>query len=346
MEEPSVQPTNEQHGVFAPCQIFAIDREMLSCKLIFFFHNAGFKCLNSFKSLYYLSFGIGIDKVGLSSSIVGISQLLWFPLWGMLIDFISKRRQTFITVVVLLATFTNFSIPWLLQAIAEHEIITICTNTTNATLRHNSTCISKVKLVNSDTFFYAITLIGAVCSVCTIGEISYRDTAVIKVTYTRSKLHNIGEQRTLAPLGMAIGTLIAGFAIDHYHHPHHSPYLVAFYIYVPLSLLGLPFLFDITKKADWSYGTTVVATGASKAIAIGRDIASVAGSTENVVFLASIFVFGYGADTYSHFLYIYMHKEMRKPSKTIMAVSSAIGTLSEMVALKFSMKMIHLVGGI
>ena len=325
-------------------KMLTINKEMLACKLIFFFHNAGFRCLNSFKGLYYLSFGIGVDMVGLSASIVGISQLAWFPFWGMLIDFISKSREIFITVVVLLATFSNFSIPWLLQMVAETKRTTICTNATNGTSNDTSTCTSKVKLLNQNAFFYAITVIGLICSIGEIGEVSYRDAAVIKTTYTRIKPYNIGEQRVLAPFGMAVGTLIAGFAIDHYKHMHESPYMVAFYIYVPLSLLGLPILYVITRQTDWKYGVTQTSS-TNKAMTIARDVGSVLSRFENVVFLTSIFMFGFCADIYSHFLYIYMHREMNQPSKTIMAVSSAIGTLCETITLKVSMKLIELIGG-
>jgi len=125
---------------------------------------------------------------------------------------------------------------------------------------------------------------------------------------------------------------MAGVAVDHYKPKHLSPYLAAFYLYVPLSLLMLPLLYILTKQANWDYGKR---KKGEKKVPILKDVMNVIRKLDNVVFLISATVSGLSLCMYMHYMFIYMDQVM-KPTKTMLSMTTVVSMLSELLVYHFS----------
>ena len=182
--------------------------------------------------------------------------------------------------MVLVTTGIEFSKPWVAMLVSRYETVTRCTNETaplNFTQDHNTpavgltqpmyaifnplstvditaigsfnhttsnstqVCHTTTKLINPGVLFYAVAANGLISSFLCAGMMSYTEAAIIKTVFTRKKTYSYGEQKVFGPIGSAVGALMAGVAVDHFHPKHVSKYVITFFIYVPLSLLMLPF---------------------------------------------------------------------------------------------------------
>ena len=324
--------------------ILHINRDMLPCKLIYFLPSLAEKSQHSFEKLFLLSKGVTIDQIGYSKSIVEIFNLVSISLWGAIIDSLNKGHKIFITSLVLIHTLATFSLPWVIDIVSD-----VAANSTgNVTLygnKHGKKHPPEIKLLNPSTVLIAITVVHIISHFSKTGQGIYRDLAVTKVIYTKDEpCTTIGEQKVIAPLGTALGGLIAGLAVDHFVVKGQSPYMITYYTYIPLSLLALPIFYLIIKQGDWSFGGTRDLSYRKKALVISKDIGGIIRSPDNVVFLLSLFVHAYCRETFHQFNNIYMHKTI-KSSKTWMSVCNATEMIFEMMAYKLSTKLIKLVGG-
>lgn len=322
-------------------------KELIPCKLLFFTLDASFSSLFSFLGLYYLSSGLTVTQLGLINGIGSGFSLIAHPLWGGLVDSAIKHRTLLLISLTIGTTVLEFGKPWVVMFFSKTETIYKCigNNTVvhSAMLNATANCTSHAKLLNPDTVFYAAAINGVFSSIVISGLMTYLEGAVIKTVFTRKKEHSYGEQKVFGPIGMALGSFVAGVAVDHYHPTNGlSPFLAAFYIYLPLSLLQIPLLYVLTKQAKWDYGTVKKDDDNKKGLI--RHVVDAFKIPYNQMFLASVFICGITSCIYGNFLFIYMYQVMNPP-KTVMSLMTVASSVSELFIYPFSSKLIKLFGG-
>ena len=119
-----------------------ISKEMVPCKLMFFFFNGAFGALTPFTSLFYVSSGLTVSSMGLSNGIGNASAMLAGPLWGALIDS-SKHRKLIAAILFILITALEMSKPWIFLAVADIRTNNTCHNTTNRSISDDIITLQK-----------------------------------------------------------------------------------------------------------------------------------------------------------------------------------------------------------
>ena len=199
-------PANEQEEDDND-KFLCLDKEMIPCKMVFFTHDASWSSLFSYLTLFYVESGITVAHTGFMYGItIGVS-LLSHPLWGGLIDSAVKYRTLLLMVLSFSTISLEFIRPWIVMWVSKVEANTTYTAGRNETSVH---------LLNPIMVLYAVTVNGILASIAIAGLITFMEGAVIKTVFTRKTTYSYGEQKVFGPIGKAIGTFIAGVAVDHY----------------------------------------------------------------------------------------------------------------------------------
>lgn len=338
-ETPAAAGAEEKEAKF-----LCFTKELIPCKLLYFTLDAGFSSLFSFLGLYYTTSGLTVAQLGLMNGIGCGFALLAHPLWGAFIDTTIKYRTLVFILLNVSTTILEFGKPWVVIFFSKtlDDCMGNKTIVQSVLYSDGTNCTTHRTLLNQNTVFYAASVNCALSSIGVSGLTTYIEGVVVKTVFTRKTEHSYGKQKVFGPIGMAIGSLASGLAVDHYHPKHFSPYLAAFYIYLPLSLLQIPLLYILTKQAKWDYVSKKKEEQASgSAIYHLKDALK---NNNNRMFLLTALISGTALYVYKHYLFLYMHA-VKNPTKTIMALMSVARSISEFLVYPFSSRLIKLFGG-
>jgi len=300
-----------------------INVEMIPCKLTFFCNSAALSSVFPFLNLFYVSSGLSTTQAGICSAIENCFSMFAVPMWGAFIDR-TKRHKPLLVVLVLMTIITKFAKPWVVYFITT-------TKTNNTTVTPNMTYQQRINydfnpesvlaVGNQTQVFIGLMISGILSSIFYSGVMSYTEGTTVKVIYSRKGTKpSYGAQKVLAPIGFAVGSFIAGLAVDYYHPTGHLSHLTAaFYVYLPFKLLLLPLLYILTVQADWS----IVRQNENREEM--KDAIK-----KNAMFLLSIFIAGVCLRVYTEFSFLFMHKEFQT-TKTLMSLTMVIAMVSEYV---------------
>ena len=319
-------------------RLACINLEMLPCKLAFFFNSASVGSVFPFLNLFYVSSGLTASKAGLCSGIENCFSMIAVPLWGAVID--STKYHKLLLIILGLATaLTKFSKPWVVMFVSKVESSEICfhnsTNVSSFNEITNSTCEPTHHLMNPGELFCGLVISGVLSSIFYSGMMSYTEGTTVKVIFTRGTKQSYGAQKLFAPIGFAVGSLLAGVSVDHYYPKNLSHFTAAFYVYLPCSLLLIPILYILTCQAKWDY---------AKKRGNANHLLKVFKSFDNKMFAFSVIISGLCLRTYTEFVFLFMDKEMHS-TKTLMSLTMVAAMASELIIYPFSSRIIMFCGG-
>lgn len=325
-------------------KLLCFSTEMLPCKFLVFFMDIGFGCFFFYISLLYIESGLTVSRNGLSNGIASACALIAGPFWGGFIDSIKTHngRVCLLLLVTLGTTIFEFSRPWVVKYVSITEPAFSCKESVNTSHLVNCTA-SRAHITNPDTLFYAVVINGVISSFFISGLICFVEGAVIKTVFTRKTPQSYGKQKVFAPIGIALGTFLSGLAIDHVKIPNMSKYASAFFAYLPLSLLMIPFLYIVVKQADWNYGKKDRQSPSK--FHLLKQVFKYYKNVDNIVFMLFVLVNGVSAMIYNQYLFLFMFKTMHPPPpKTMMSLTTVVGMCSELLFYPLSSKIIKMSG--
>ena len=327
-EETSNEDVRQQNVRFS--------KELLPCKLLFFFADGAIGAFAPFYSLFYKSSGLSAASIGLKSAISGCFCLVLGPAWGAMLD--TKNDRVCLSVVLFFGmVLMNSSTPWIIMALpnATH------TNNTNTSTIHNFGDESYSETLRKDPhiLFCVVVAIGLISDIFSVGFTTYIEGVIVNVVYTRKTKPSYGQQKVFGPIGFAIGSLVTGVAIDHYRPKHFSPYAASVYVFLPFIFAMLPCAIILSRQAKWDHGKRPTAS-----TSIGRHLWSVLRQPDNVMFFLSVLISGFLYSSYSGFFSLFMNDSL-KLSKTMISLSTVVSMFSELLFYPFSSYIIKACGG-
>lgn len=315
-------------------KILCFSTEMIPCKLLYLVRDMGFGTFSMFVNLLYIEGGLSVTNVGIMNGVLHLFALFSGPLWGSVIDSLKTHKsRVFVLVFIALGTsISTFSRPFVVRYVGKTAANVSCANTTS--------CTTTTVLLNHDKLYAASIVNGAINIVFITGLLCYVEGAVVKTVFTRKTSQSYGKQKFLEPIGIGIGVFLSGLAIDHVRFEHFSKYLVGFILYLPLSLALIPFLYIVTKQADWDYGKN--ATGMSKGDVM-KSVMKTYRKCDNIVFLLCVVIIGLSAKTIDHYLYLFILRTMHS-SKTMLSLTTVIDMASNLLFYPLSSTLIKMSG--
>ena len=219
-----------------------VNKDLLICKLFYFFFFAAFGSLYPLLAIYFKQLGMNATQSGI---LIGFRPFIEFcsaPFWGGVADKIKKWRQLMLFSVFCWITFTlamAFVKPPAVSCtgdlnVTEHDVINIELNLIKPAY---STVYYKREDVK-DAFF-ALLLIIVVGEFFSAPAITFADS--VTLSYLGEDTDNYGRQRMFGSLGWGLSMFFVGMALDHSttfpEHPcekqHHyeKNYIICFAVF-------------------------------------------------------------------------------------------------------------------
>jgi len=245
---------------------------MLPVKLTYFLWG----CTNGSYPIYLnpflVSSGISRTKAGFITGTIFAVSSVAAPLWGMLSDY-TGRRKLILALICITAAASMFTLP-----IAESQLVTssIVKNSTcpamyrmnrtttwmnntnnetyhetyyftnitrpcaNITVPIRERCTFRMCRGDLNTLFYAMLFIVSIGAIFFAPLPSYVDAIAFNVIKTSPVKASYGGQRIFGTLGGIATMYLTAFLIDRYQFDGMSTYAIAFFVFVPISLLLIP----------------------------------------------------------------------------------------------------------
>ena len=219
-----------------------VNKDLLICKLFYFFFFAAFGSLYPLLAIYFKQLGMNATQSGI---LIGFRPFIEFcsaPFWGGVADKIRKWRQLTLFSVFCWITFTlamAFVKPPAVSCvgdlnITDHDVI----NTEMGLIKPAYSTVFYYREDVKDAFF-ALLLIIVVGEFFSAPAITFADT--VTLSYLGEDTDNYGRQRMFGSLGWGLSMFFVGMALDHSttfpEHPcenqHHREknYIICFAVF-------------------------------------------------------------------------------------------------------------------
>lgn len=322
-------------------KILCLRKDMIPCKLLFFFMDASGSCFWNYLTLFLISIGLTVTQAGAILGLGGGLLLFLGPFWGILIDSIKRNHVPLFMSLSLITTAVHFWCPWFASWVTETEYIVQCQHNSTGLNGSDSNCTHLAQLANQNMLFVAFLLNAVINTVFMAGLGCYTEGIVMKRVFNGNSDETYGEQKAFGPIGYAIGSFLAGVLVDSYKPLNLSPFTATFYLFLPLNLLTIPFLYIITKQIDWGKKGS---EERKNRLSIFKDVANVFKNVDNFMFIMAVFMQGMALNIFEGYLYLYMLDKMHT-KKTNLALATVIATISEAIIYPMSAKLIKVAGG-
>ena len=166
-----------------------INKEMIPCKLFFFFFEASFGALVPFINLFYVSSGLTAATMGLSNGVGNCCALIAGPLWGALIDS-TRYKKTIASFLFLTSTAIEVSKPWIIVSVA-NATVAPANSTVNISRKRD---LMEAVVNNPGTVFYTVMFLGALASIVFAGLVTFIEGLIVNIVFSREKV-SYGEQK-------------------------------------------------------------------------------------------------------------------------------------------------------
>ena len=330
--------------------LLAIDVRMIPIKINYLLYGGMLGSHIPFLNLFFLSVGLSATQAGLIIGIRFAPSSIVGPMWGMLADYSGRRKL--ILILLCLGAVPLFSMPWVSRVI--YPNVTIQTNTTVInqsvssisdtmfTFRYDHNVDTKAK----NTLFYTLFAIMMFSSLFLGPLPGYVDSIVMSVIKTSENKPSYGVQRIFGSLGFSFASFVCGVLADNYNQPHMSKYTAVFFLYLPYTLLMIPFGYYLIGQARWDNTDNENRTERVTTSSNGRGmmVLHMFSNPDVIVFTISVLISGLAINLFQNFSLLFVGDVMTV-SETEKSLIVVIATTAEVLIFPFTSSLIRILGG-
>lgn len=327
---------------------YAIDRDMIVCKIAYLFENAKQSCYIPLMILFFESIGLDSSRAGLINGLRYIGYLIGSPFWGYLAD--RKQAHRFIiTFLCVLAVITMCSQPFLSLLVGDQEKQK-CPTDSNLEIFHNKTFNVKMNRTLNETvgqsmkskfnenhLFYTMLSINIVASFFDGSTQSFMDTGVMRRVLASPNRPKFGNQRYFGAIGYGGGALLSSVVIDNFPSLNVTCYSGLFCVYLFFTS-GLAVISNILFKRIKSSNPHPKGKGEVRGI-----LRATLCKPDTLFFLATVLFGGTVHAFYVSFLFVFL-KELDSP-QILMGLSITVAAVFGLLGFICAAKIIKVVGG-
>lgn len=243
---------------------FTINWRMIPAKVSFLLYGGILGSHIPFLTVFFTSVGLSTSQAGFINGIRYVPATIAGPLWGLLADYTQRRKMIHVllcvgsAIPIFMMPFVSYWIRPLLPAAVHSHNNSSFTVSMHSNLSHH---LSMRNIVNFGyepvddssitTLFYALLVIMMFGSIFVGPLPGYIDSVVMKVCKTSNDGSTYGAQRIYGSIGFSLASLICGISADYFKIPFMSRYTSVFCIYLPYTVLLIPFGYHLVGQARW-----------------------------------------------------------------------------------------------
>lgn len=234
---------------------YAIDRNMVPCKLVSFFNFGRIGSLLQFQMLFFVTIGLSTAQAGFICGIQLVGGLVGGPFWGYITDK-SLKHGLISQLLCIISTVCMFLIPGSVWVFGDQNVYSLSHSNLNKTDTNITADGSKnpsywatnnnATSGNSNLFYIILGLSVFGCFFHEAIEVIASSGIVQALRQSPSKT-DFGRQMFPAPAGFAFMGFLSGVLIDHFPKNPATKYLAMYFVYA-IAVIGLMFGFYFLFK--------------------------------------------------------------------------------------------------